>query len=71
MCTADVGIFGYYWWKGQDIPLQDFETVHRCRNFNDILDWGIEHQMEGLPWDFSNEPQPGDVVKDPAKGDTF
>ena len=26
-----------------------FDTVHKCRNFNDILDWVREHQaVDGL-----------------------
>lgn len=38
MCTFDTGMFGQWWVK--DIgPFVDFNTEHRCKNFDDLRDW--------------------------------
>ncbi|OAX84481.1 hypothetical protein ACJ72_01152 [Emergomyces africanus] len=43
MCTADVGVFGQWWVKGVG-PFVDFNTVHKCRNFEEIRKWAEQHQ---------------------------
>ena len=44
MCDADVGVMTYDWVKGRGHPSPDFNTKHKCRNFDDILRWGLAHQ---------------------------
>lgn len=46
-CSSDVGTFGQRWIqrKGKDLNVFPiFDTVHMCRNFDDILDWARDHQ---------------------------
>ncbi|PGH07164.1 hypothetical protein GX51_01951 [Blastomyces parvus] len=58
MCTADVGVFGQWWVEGVG-AFVDFNTVHKCRNFEEIRKWAEQHQMS--PKD-KVEKRPGDVV---------
>ena len=46
MCVADVGIITYEWVKGHKYPYPNFNTVHKCRNFDDILQWSREQQAQ-------------------------
>ncbi|EGC45034.1 conserved hypothetical protein [Histoplasma capsulatum var. duboisii H88] len=59
MCTADVGIFGQ-WWVKHIGPFVDFNTVHKCRNFEEIRKWAEKHQSSRE----NDKPQkmPGDIV---------
>lgn len=44
MCDADVGVITYSWIKGHYIPHPNFNVQHKCRNFDTVLNWAIEHQ---------------------------
>ncbi|KAL4912982.1 tat pathway signal sequence [Aspergillus aurantiobrunneus] len=58
MCTVDVGLFGQVW-VHPDRPSSfvDFNTEHRCRNFEDIRDWAERNQLpEQTPRDFLRPP---------------
>ncbi|OJD11651.1 hypothetical protein AJ78_07621 [Emergomyces pasteurianus Ep9510] len=59
MCTADVGVFGQWWVDGVG-PFVDFNTVHKCRNFDDIRKWAEKHQSSRE----TDKPRkrPGDVI---------
>ncbi|PGH37038.1 hypothetical protein GX50_00021 [[Emmonsia] crescens] len=59
MCTADIGVFGQWWVEGVG-PFVDFNTVHKCRNFEEIRKWAEKHQISNE----TDKPQrrPGDVV---------
>ena len=59
MCSSDVGIFGAYWWDGEPVPVQEFSTEHRCRNFDDVLDYALSTQLPKYPWEYKNEPREG------------
>jgi hypothetical protein len=43
MCRGDVTMLTYDWVKGVEGPLPNFNTPHRCRNLEKILDWVDEH----------------------------
>lgn len=46
-CSSDVGTFGQRWIQRKDRPLNVFpifDTIHTCRNFDDILEWARDHQ---------------------------
>jgi len=43
MCSADVGIITYEWVRGFSIPYPNFNTKHKCRNFEKVIDWGMTH----------------------------
>ncbi|KAG1748178.1 hypothetical protein EDB19DRAFT_1630475, partial [Suillus lakei] len=45
MCNADVTMITWDWVKGHTVPYPNFNTRHRCRNFDKILDWGVEHAV--------------------------
>ena len=59
MCTMDIGVFGSIWVNKTDPkPFVDFNTQHKCRNFNAIRDWAEQNQVEEhLPQDFWDWPQ--------------
>jgi hypothetical protein len=46
MCDADVGLIQMFWVKHHDHPWPDFNTVHKCRNFDAVLEWVIENQVD-------------------------
>ncbi|MCJ1313511.1 hypothetical protein MMC25_007190 [Agyrium rufum] len=63
-CSSDVGMFGQRWIrrKGKDMNVFPiFDTVHKCRNFNDVLAWAKEHKApDGLVAEVRND----DVILD-------
>lgn len=46
MCNADTGVLGQVWFD-QDSPtaFPDFNTKHKCKNFDAISKWAVEHQV--------------------------
>ena len=44
MCTADYGVLGQWWVKDVG-PFVDFNTKHKCKNFDDIREWAKRHQV--------------------------
>ncbi|KAK7952896.1 tat pathway signal sequence [Apiospora saccharicola] len=75
MCQPDTGVFGQYWvaatnasgsWSGEDLgerPFVDFHTTHRCKNFEELRDWVVEHQISAnLKRAAKLERRPGDRV---------
>ncbi|KAF2668186.1 hypothetical protein BT63DRAFT_471365 [Microthyrium microscopicum] len=58
MCTADTSIFGQYWVKDVGAWV-DFNTKHKCKNYEDVRKWAEERQT-GLT--FKVKSQPGDIV---------
>jgi hypothetical protein len=59
MCTVDVGVLGRVWYnKDNPTAFPDFNTVHKCRNFEDVRDWALKHQMpEVVAEDFYVRPE--------------
>ena len=47
MCTGDVGLMTYNWVKDNSQPYPDFDTNHRCRNFDRLLEWGENTAVKG------------------------
>ncbi|KAG2063187.1 hypothetical protein BDR04DRAFT_1111767 [Suillus decipiens] len=45
MCHADVTMITWYWVEGHTVPYPNFNTRHRCRNFEKIIDWSVEHSI--------------------------
>jgi hypothetical protein len=68
MCTVDVGVLGQVWYQPPGGALQafvDFNTVHKCRNFDAIRDWAEKHQLpdeKEVPEDFLDLPKEGDRI---------
>lgn len=42
MCDSDVGLLTYYWDEEVNSPRANFNTRHRCRNFERVLQWSVE-----------------------------
>ncbi|KAK0114334.1 hypothetical protein ONS95_013826 [Cadophora gregata] len=65
MCTADVGVLGQVWWnREKPAAYPDFNTRHKCRNFDDIRQWAFEHQApEDVPADYLKSPRMEDVYE--------
>jgi hypothetical protein len=56
MCTVDTGVLGQVWWNPEmPTAFVDFNTDHKCKNFEAIRQWAEEHQLppeEELPPDY-------------------
>lgn len=48
MCIADAGVITYEWVHGFSDPYPDFNTLHKCRNFEKILTW-IDNRVVDIP----------------------
>ncbi|KAL1629125.1 hypothetical protein SLS56_005568 [Neofusicoccum ribis] len=66
MCTVDTGVLGQVWFQPSSAPLEafvDFNTRHKCRNYDAIRAWAEERQIPAaVPDDFLQPPSPGDTV---------
>lgn len=69
MCITDVGVLGQVWWQpeeGNPMPFVDFNTKHRCRDYEAIRKWAQEHQLppesEVDMTTFYQMPKPQDVL---------
>jgi hypothetical protein len=43
MCNTDTSLITYEWVEGFQNPHSDFNTLHRCRNFDKLQNWNIGH----------------------------
>jgi len=66
MCTVDTGLLGQVWWNlEKPVAFVDFNTQHKCKNYDAIRQWAEERQLpphDLAPPDFLEPPQPGDRV---------
>ncbi|KAL5341429.1 hypothetical protein BJX70DRAFT_358731 [Aspergillus crustosus] len=64
MCTIDIGVLGQVWiHPDEPSPFVDFNTDHRCRNFEDVRAWAERNQLPGdTPVGFLRMPGEGDRV---------
>jgi hypothetical protein len=64
MCTPDTGLLGQVWWDpSHPKAFVDFNTEHKCKNFDAIRQWAEERQIpEMVPEDFLKPPQVGDTI---------
>jgi hypothetical protein len=46
MCDSDVGMMPLYWVRNDRIPWPKFSTKHQCRDFDAVLDWTDNNQVE-------------------------
>lgn len=72
MCHADVGLMSSHWIKDYPRPYSNFNTWHKCRNFDEVLDLAYKHQIptplpENYTWPilegskiWDDAPQPGE-----------
>ncbi|KAF2655712.1 hypothetical protein K491DRAFT_704461 [Lophiostoma macrostomum CBS 122681] len=70
MCVTDIGVLGQVWYQleGEEkpTPFVDFNTKHRCRDYEAIRVWAETHQLppesEVDMRRFYEMPKPGDKV---------
>ncbi|TGO13874.1 hypothetical protein BTUL_0062g00480 [Botrytis tulipae] len=58
MCTVDIGVMGKIWVRPEaSEAYQDFNTKHKCRDFDAVRNWAEQRQMPAdLPADFFQQP---------------
>jgi len=49
MCAGDVTPVTSNWVQTHHSPHPDFNTLHKCRNFDKLLEWVEEHDQGGVP----------------------
>ncbi|KAH8598700.1 hypothetical protein B0O99DRAFT_505716 [Bisporella sp. PMI_857] len=64
ICQPDTGLLGQVWWNpSSPTAFVDFNTEHKCKNFDAIRQWAEERQIpETVPMDFLQPPKEGDLV---------
>lgn len=66
MCTVDTGVLGQIWiYPESPEPYVDFNTQHRCKNFDDVRRWAEVNQLPlDPPSDFLElePPKEGDRI---------
>lgn len=66
MCTVDIGVLGQVWiHPDSPEPYVDFNTEHKCRNFDEIRQWAEGRQLpvgDHLPNDWLEPPKLGDTI---------
>jgi len=64
MCQPDTGVLGQVWWNPEfPTPFVDFNTMHKCKNFDAIRQWAEERQIPAqVANDFLQPPKKGDTV---------
>ncbi|KAL8779321.1 MAG: hypothetical protein Q9213_007001 [Squamulea squamosa] len=50
-CDADVGVITYNWVAIRDLPWPNFNVLHKCRNFDGVVEWSKKHNApyNGVP----------------------
>ncbi|KAJ5158906.1 uncharacterized protein N7500_008557 [Penicillium coprophilum] len=64
MCTVDSGVLGQVWiYPENPEPYVDFNTKHRCKNFDAVRRWAEKNQLpQDPPADFLQPPSEGDRI---------
>ncbi|KAH8897452.1 hypothetical protein GQ53DRAFT_887984 [Thozetella sp. PMI_491] len=66
MCNTDTGVLGQVWTDPEKpSAFPDFQTQHRCKNFDDVRAWAVAHQEpppDSLPPDYMKWPDKSEVL---------
>lgn len=70
MCVVDVGVLGQIWYQPEEeqnpIPFVDFNTKHKCRDFEAVREWAEKQQLPPAETvdmgRFYELPKPGDMI---------
>lgn len=46
MCDADPGIITFRWVEGKTGPYPDFNTKHKCQDYQSLLDWNQARRVD-------------------------
>jgi len=58
-------MYRYDWIKGYKVPFPDFNTYHKCRNFNNILEWASQHRVHLPPSHIQRLGDEVDLLEEP------
>lgn len=61
VCNADAGIITYNWVKDHSTPYPNFNTLHKCRNFDSLMGYAKSIPIP-VPAGYQLAPQVGDKV---------
>jgi hypothetical protein len=65
MCHADVGVIAHQWVKHYPgKPYPNFNVMHKCRNFEQVLQWTYDQQIPESSQTYRWHHGPNDVVWD-------
>ena len=64
MCHSDVGVIAHRWVKNYPNPYPDFNVMHKCRDFDEVLQWGYDHELDNVPDGHRWKPQAGEKIWD-------
>lgn len=45
MCNADLTVYSQYWVKDLGVSFLDFNTKHKCKDYDAISTWIDEHEV--------------------------
>lgn len=63
MCTVDTGVLGQVWvFPDEPTPFVDFNTKHKCKNFDAIRQWAEDNQLP-------EQPPPNFIQQIPKEGE--
>lgn len=67
MCNVDTGVLGQVWYGHAEgtQAFPDFQSRHKCKNFDEIRDWAVALQappVDKLPEDYMKVPVADDVI---------
>jgi hypothetical protein len=57
MCTVDLNVITYNWIGKQHLPFQDFGLQKKCRDFEAILAWQREYEIDGKLYSTIRRPE--------------
>ncbi|KAG2059409.1 hypothetical protein BDR06DRAFT_724979 [Suillus hirtellus] len=63
MCRADTTMISWYWVQGETTPYPNFNTRHRCRNFDKIWDWSIKNSIHLAEIEVTRYPDSVDLPR--------
>lgn len=67
MCNVDTGVLGQVWVnREQPKAFPDFNTKHKCKNYDAVRQWAEEHQalpVDQLPSDYLEYPAKEDILQ--------
>ncbi|EPS98712.1 hypothetical protein FOMPIDRAFT_1031360 [Fomitopsis schrenkii] len=65
MCSADVGLITFDWVAEKHNPWPNFSTLHRCRNFDRVVEWNEAHAVTIEPANLTRTKDAIDLPEGP------
>lgn len=65
MCNADTGVITFEWVQEIGDPYPNFNTRHKCRNYNKLVDWYENHKVHLKKADMTRLEDTVDLPKKP------